>query len=140
MQSKILGTSGEMRVAHEIYKRGYPCFAELGDTSRIDLIAIIGDRMIRIQVKTVTRVDGTYTIENRKSAKGYEYFYAVNDFDLFAVYCVDDDRVAWVPPDAFMVDGQRSQLRLRSLPTKNRQLKNVTLLEDFLDFNNALGL
>lgn len=54
MQSKILGTSGELRVAHELYKRGYACFAEMGDTSRIDLIAAIGKRLVRIQVKSLS--------------------------------------------------------------------------------------
>lgn len=140
MHSKILGTSGELRVAHELYKRGVPCFAEMGDTSRIDLIADVAGRLVKIQVKALSRVAGAYELSNRKKAKGYEFLYTSTDVDIFAVYCADDNCVAWVRSADFIEDGKRCTLRMRALPAKNGQAKGVKHLADYLDFNKALGL
>lgn len=140
VHSKILGTSGELRVAHELYKRGIPCFGEMGDTSRIDLIAEVAGRLVKIQVKALSRVDGAYELSNRKKAKGYEFLYASTDVDIFAVYCVDDDCVAWVRAVDFIQDGKRCTHRMRALPAKNGQARGVKLLSDYLDFNKAFGL
>lgn len=129
-----------MRVAHELYKRGIPCFCELGDTSRIDLIAHLHPRLVRIQVKALTAYQGAYKLSNVKSAKGYFYLYGRDDVDLFAVYCVDHDCVAWVNPRDFITEGQRSSISLRAEPPQNGQRKGVHLLADYLDFGKAFGL
>lgn len=140
MQSKLLGTSGELRVAHELYKRGYACFAELGDTSRIDLIAAIGPRLVRIQVKSLSLRRGAYELTNRKKAKGYEFLYGVDDVDVFALYCTEHDCVAWVKATDFIVEGKRSELRLRPDLAANGQSNPDNLLANYLDFNRAFGL
>ena len=139
MHSKLLGTSGELLVAHEFYKRGISCFIEPGDLSRIDLIAQATSGLIRIQVKTLTRSsDGSYKFDSRKRTRGYEYWYAQNDVDIFAVYCVEDNCIAWIKSCELIISEGCNFMSLRSIPTKNNQNKKVNWLKDYIDINRIL--
>lgn len=137
MHSKRLGTLGEMRVASELLKLGFSVFLELGDISRKDLIVEIGNRLLSIQVKSVTKVDGKYQVKFSKSGPGYAYKYAEGDCDVFAVYCVDDDVVAWIDIREFLTNNL-TQFNLRADPVKNNQTSGIRKLEDYLDITRVL--
>lgn len=138
MHSKRLGTLGEMVVATELLKKGYSVFLELGDISRKDLIVEIENKLISIQVKSVSKSgSGTYPVKFSKSGPNYQFKYGKGDCDIFAVYCVEDNVVAWIHVDEFLKNDS-GQFCLRADPTKNNQVSKVRRLEDYLDVTRVL--
>jgi hypothetical protein len=140
MHTKRKGNVGELRVALQLSGMGYSVFKEIGDISRIDLIAEVGKALLRIQVKYITRKNGCYTFVSKKFGPGYRFSYDVEDVDVFALYCAEDDVVAWVFSRDFIVDGKPCHLTLRSplFPSKNNQECKLRRLEDFMDFDRCV--
>ena len=136
MHSKQIGNTGELRVAFELTKRGYAVFAELGDLSRIDLIACIDGKLVRIQVKAISKTNGVYTVSSRKSGPNYRYKYETTDVDVFAVYCMDDDLVAWVRSEE--ITGENTALLLRADPPKKQQ-PTIQWLKEYLNLDRVIG-
>lgn len=142
MHSKRKGNIGELRVAYELNKLGYSVFRELGDISRIDLIVQIKDSLLKIQVKYITRKDGCYVFSTGKAGPGYRYNYRISDVDVFALYCAEDDVIAWVLASDLIKEGDaRVAIKLRStlFPSRNNQLKGIRSLNDVKDFNQVFS-
>ena len=142
MHSKRKGNIGELRVAYELNKLGYSVFRELGDISRIDLIVQIKDSLLKIQVKYITRKDGCYVFSTGKSGPGYRYNYRISDVDVFALYCAEDDVIAWVLASDLIKEGDaRVAIKLRStlFPSRNNQFKGIRSLNDVKDFNQVFA-
>jgi len=99
-KTKQKGNVGELLVAAELTKKGYYVFSELGDNAPIDLIAISEHdtkKIVRVQVKSTTSKNGTITVSLLKTTKSYVRKYGENDFDLFAVYISDLDKIIYIP-------------------------------------------
>lgn len=141
MHSKRKGNIGEMHVAACLAKLGYSVFRELGDISRIDLIAEVGKSLVRIQVKyTSVKKDG-FILSTRKCSTNYQYLYGVDDVDVFAVYCAEENKVVWVLASDILVDGKHTCLTFRSktCPPKNNQKSKVRFIEDHEDFEKVIA-
>ena len=134
MHKKKIGNLGELKVAAYLSELGYSIFKELGDSSKIDLIAEKQGKLLRIQVKAVTIKNGVYSITSTKSGPGYKYFYKKEDIDVFAIYCIQHNSVAWINSHE-MNNG--ASINLRVDKTKNKQTKKVSLLNNFLNFNRV---
>jgi len=137
MHTKRLGNLGEMKVATELLALGYSVFIELGDISRIDLVLEVKSKLIGIQVKTVTKTNGVYSVCGWKSGPNYRFQYNMKDCQIYAVYCVDDDKIAWIRNDE-LLKTTGSHLTLRADPPKNGQNSKVNLLSDYLDVMRVL--
>lgn len=135
MHTKKLGTYGEMAVATYLYKQGYSVFIELGDISRIDLIVETNTRLLKIQVKAVSIKDGKYTVSGKKSGPNYQFCYTEEDVDVFAVFCVEDQKIAWLN-SVELSDGKCITLRVNQ--AKNGQMKGVRLLDEYTSFERIL--
>lgn len=136
LHSKQLGTIGVLRVAAKLMSDGYSVFSELGDLSRVDLIALVNHQPIKIQVKTRRLKNGRITVDSRKSGPGYRYRYTSDDVDVFAIYVPEEDLTLFV--SAAQILNAKSTFAIRLSETKNRQRQRVNRFEDLVDFKKAL--
>lgn len=70
-----------------------PAFGE----PRTDLIAVIGGRSYKVQVKTNTAAEDVLCYRLRVNSGGRSTYYTEDDADLIACYSVVHDHVALVP-------------------------------------------
>lgn len=132
MHTKQKGTIGHIAVALHLAKLNWHVFTEIGDLSKIDLIAVKGDKTVRIQVKSVSARGGVVVASSKKSGPGYEFRYSTSDIDCFAIHCIDNGWIAFVSANELCSDG--GQIHLRIDETKNKQTVGVKWFIDYLDF------
>lgn len=135
LHRKAIGTIGELAVAKDLINRGYFVFSEIGDLSKIDLIAIKGNETLKIQVKTTYLRDGCCHLYFTKSAKGYKYQYSSKDVDIFALYVADIDSIAYVNSKA---SDYFKTMTFRNEKPKGRNQRDTNLLRDYFSIERAL--
>lgn len=137
LHSKAKGALGEMAVAKDLLAQGYQVFVELGDNSKVDLIVLGNDFIpVKIQVKSLFSRNGTVVVNATKSGPGYQFRYQRHHVDVFAIYVIDKDLVAYVQADRLLQ--QRKSLTLRVDPSMNNQLRGISWLADYSEFQRAL--
>lgn len=136
LHSKQLGSLGVLRVAAHLMSQGYSIFTELGDLSRVDLIALVDQEPVKIQVKTRNLKDGKIVVDSRKSGPGYLYRYQPGDVDVFAIYVPEVDLVLFLSID--FVLKAKGATAIRIVQAKNNQRDGIHWFEDYLDFKRAL--
>lgn len=129
MHSKMKGSIGELVVATDLLNKGFCVFSELGDLSRIDLIAETSTELLRIQVKAATSKNGKIEVDSFKSGPGYSFKYKEKDVDIFAIYCLDTKQLAYISSRELC--NCKSTLTLRIELPKNNQTKGVNLFSNF---------
>ena len=133
MHSKAKGNIGEMAVAKDLMLKGYAVFYELGDLSKIDLIAENNNKLIKIQVKTTWNTSqGKICANIRSSGPGYTYTYSEKEIDFIACYAADRDLVLYVPVTE-ITDKCKTGVTIRLEKTKNNQTKGIRLYENYLN-------
>ena len=133
MHSKAKGNIGEMAVAKDLMLKGYAVFYELGDLSKVDLIAEKDNKLVKIQVKTTWKTSqGKISANIRSSGPGYEYSYTKKEIDFIACYAADRDLVLYVPV-AEIIDECKIGVTIRLEKTKNNQTKGIRLYENYLN-------
>ncbi len=133
------GTLGEIAVCKELLQLGYDVFVELGNHSKVDLIALDENyKTYKVQIKTIKSSDDVvqvYSIKNCLNPK-YNSTYTVQQVDIFAIYIIDTDSVFYVTAKELLTNSKSSKFRLSA--SKNGQNKNVRYVKDYLDFKKAL--
>jgi len=130
MHSKQKGNIGVAATVLALQKQGLSVFSELGDYSRIDLIAECNGSLKSIQVKYAKNDKGKINLPLRKSGpNGYRYTYKVSDIDWFAIYDPKTENVYWVKSDEAL--SHRNGFTLRTDKPKNNQSKNINLAENY---------
>jgi PD-(D/E)XK endonuclease len=137
MHNKQKGNIGELTVALELSKRGYPVFKELGDLCKVDIITIINNKCIKIQCKNLQSLNINESIQFtiRKAGPNYRYEYTKEDVDVFACLLPNDKVVYLNWKDI----GNSRCFVFRLTPPKNNQLKGTHLFENYLDFDRVLA-
>lgn len=133
MNTNEKGGLGEARFIHEYTKKGWKVSIPLGHDAAYDLIVDDGEKLHRVQVKSVEstedvvliRTERTYTSGNRIVSRRY----AQTDFDLLAVYDRRMDACYTLP--VWMV-ADKSAISLRLTPPRNNQKKGVLFAGDFV--------
>ena len=128
---KRKGTIGEGIVLLELLRAGIPVFQEFGDLSRVDLIALIGNRPVKVQVKTTTSKNGVALLNLRKLTLNpkYNYTYQQGDVDVFALVVEDMCQVFYIRADQALQN--KGTLSIRLTPAKNNQRALIKSAEDF---------
>lgn len=136
MHAKHKGTIGEMAVTQDLLSQGYHVFTELGDLSKVDLIALdpATGELYKIQVKYISAKNNVVAVSGRKSGPNYAFFYTNTDCDVFAVYCPDVKKVAYVPI-GMLCGGKTIALRLQHAAV---YVPNAWWFSSFTDFKEAL--
>lgn len=131
MHSKEKGNIGEMAIAKDLMVKGYHVFTELGDISKIDLIAEKQGKLLRVQVKCLAAKDSKVKVDRRKSGPNYKYQYTEEDFDWLAVYVYNKDIILYIPVKE--LSSVNHQITVRIDSSKNNQTKGVRVAEEYLE-------
>lgn len=129
MHSKRKGNIGALKVGLEFSKRGYSVFYENGDISKIDLIAENNGKLIRVQVKSVTPINGTINLAFKKDGPNYSFYYDLETFDFFAVYDLVNENVYLIRTKQHL---NVKAIKLRISPTKNNQVIRTNDAKNYL--------
>lgn len=131
LSTHFIGEITEQQVALEFLKLGIMVSKPLVQSSRYDFIVEINTKLYKIQVKTCTLKEDAFlefsTSTSHTNTQGTKNIsYSKKDVDFFATYY--QGQCYLIP---FEKCGNRNQ-RLRLVPTKNGQVKNITFAKDFL--------
>jgi len=137
MHTKAKGTLGELKIAADLVEKGYGVFTELGDLSKIDLIAVSSDyHLHKIQVKCYNSDNGVVKIYATKSGPNYKFRYENHQIDIFAVYVLDRDTILYISANEVL--SCNKLLTVRFDEVKNSQTKGVHYFGKYLDIKKAL--
>lgn len=126
--TKQVGTIGELAVSQRLLRTGWDVYSSIGDCTKIDLIAIQGKHIVRLQVKTVEKsTTGVVCVAGSKVISRKSVWYDRDDFDNLAVYVVDRDAIAFVPMSLLF----QSSMNLRFESPKNGQVKLIHWFRDY---------
>lgn len=123
------GNLSESKVLTAYIEAGFLVSLPFGGGAPYDLIVDTGERLLKVQVKTgrlrngcvlfaAQRISGHHGTKRRR--------YEESEFDVYAVYCPDNDRVYVVPRLGDLAEG-----RLRVSNTRNNQKLNVRWAGEF---------
>lgn len=135
LHAKSKGALGELAVAKDLIRLGYSVFSELGDNSKVDLIALV-PAPIRIQVKAFNSNKSVINLPCKKSGPNYRFRYTEEDVDIFAVYILDHDKIFYVSSRELLTN--RTGMNFRLDATLNNQVAKTRFVDDYLDFRKAL--
>lgn len=98
-----IGQVGELVVAQQLLIEGWEVFTPVSHNTRVDMIAIKGDRLVRLQVKTTNETSKhesfTLYLQKKHAEPKYDYFYSADDFDYFAVVHLPTKTVVFIKSD-----------------------------------------
>ncbi len=128
---KRKGTIGEGTVILELLRAGIPVFQEFGDLCRVDLIALIGKKPVKIQVKPTTSKNGVAVLNLRKITLNprYNYTYQSGDVDVFALVVEDKHQVFYIKAAEALQN--KGTLSIRLERAKNNQQAQVKYGEEY---------
>lgn len=133
LHSKAKGSIGQLSVAQDLINRGYSVFTELGDNSKVDLVAIKESQTIRIQVKYITPKNGSVNLYTRKTGPNYFFRYTAEQVDVFAVHVPGFDKILYVSSKELL--SKKTQLSIRISNSKNKQNKGIHPWQNYTQFN-----
>ena len=116
--ANICGRAGEHLVCSDFLSRGHECWIVEGK-AQYDLLADVGGRIMRIQVKTTSGIKAcpqrknhtpVYMWNARKYGKGGRLSYEKGDADIIAYVALDRKQIAYLPADRV---AQSVNMRLR---------------------------
>lgn len=136
MHTKYKGNVGELICATEFAKLGYSVFKELGDISKLDVIAEKDGKLLRVQCKSATPKDGVLSLPLRKCGPKYVKFYDMSTIDYFSLYDLENNQLYLIPVEKLNKVG-KCEFVLRLSPTKNGQSYESNWASDYL-FNKVL--
>lgn len=129
LHNKQKGNIAEAIVELDLKIKGYSVFKELGDLSKIDLIAEKDNQIIRLQVKGITpNENGSLHLRAIKTGPNYSFKYTKDMFDYFAVVDLVSKQVGYVPSNIFE---KQNNIHLRIRDTTSNQVSKVRYLRDY---------
>ena len=130
LHSKQKGNIASSSVVLALQEEGFNVFSEIGDYSRIDLIAEKNGVLKSIQVKYCGYKEGVIILKLQKAGpNGYRYTYSEKDVGWFALYDPVTKKVAWVSSKEACEHNNIFTIRVS--PVKNGQSSGVKLIEDY---------
>lgn len=137
MTTKNIGNIGEAKILFELIHRGINVLLPFGDNCRYDLVADINNKLYRIQVKTIERINnGVITIQcfsaNYHNNKKKKNIYTHDEIEWLVCYCIEND-TSYILTE---FKGSKT-FALRIEPPKNNNKKRINFAEDYL-FTNYL--
>jgi len=131
--TKQVGTLGELAVTKQLVEAGFDVFTSVGDCSKIDLIAAKKNRLIRLQVKTVSHPSesGSVIAQAAKITGRQRVIYQSDDFDFLAVHVLSHAVSAFLPLEKLLLRKSKSITLRLSTPLNNQEKRT----NNFSDFN-----
>ena len=128
------GAVGEYMVIIDMLKQGYNAtLAPYG--ARFDILVDVGDKVLRIQVKTVAKQAKhayNYKAYHFRSKNGYK----PGEFDLIALVALDCNAIAYMLPEKFI---SQSAIRLQAPNHPKSSKRKQALNIDEFPFSQVLS-
>lgn len=137
MNTNRKGNISESQILKLVVQMDCHVLLPFGDGVPYDLAVDVEGQLLRVQVKTGRLRNGCviFSLLRHSGRHGKGRKYEKNEFDLFAVYCPDNDQAYLLPATL----GQRqNEGRLRVEPTKNNQQRKIRQADEFV-FEVFLG-
>lgn len=136
MNTKQLGTIGELKAQYDFMKAGFDVSIPIGDYCAYDLIAIKDDKILKIQVKSCEKVvDGKIKFDLTSRNYYIDKKYDIQDCDYFYFYCLENEQ-SYLYKNTENNNSRAVYIRIE--PTKNNQTKGINFAEDF-NFNKVVN-
>ena len=136
------GKIGEMATIKKLLEHEIPVYVPVVDTG-VDLIAEFGGKFQRIQVKSSTRSNSSFTyfelvhnknIIKNNTVKTEHIGYSSEDIDYFSLYDINNDEVYLLENDE-----SRKSFNIRYEKPKNSQIAKINNAEDY-QIDNVLNM
>ena len=122
-----VGARAEREVAFALASAGWEIFIPaFGPHSRVDLVAVRGDSVLRVQVKTSTLRSGAIVFRTCSNTRNVPRSYR-GEVDAFGVHSPETGRCYLVPAEQVPARG----CHLRLTPALNNQSSGVRSAADF---------
>lgn len=136
MNTKQLGTIGELKAQYDFMKAGFDVSIPIGDYCAYDLIAIKDDKILKIQVKSCEKiVNGKIKFDLTSRNYYIDKKYDIQDCDYFYFYCLENEQ-SYLYKNTENNNSRAVYIRIE--PTKNNQTKGINFAEDF-NFNKVVN-
>ena len=138
MNSKDKGNLAEAKTLADLLDKGLNVAQPFGDNLPFDLIAIDSNmHLYKVQVKYCAIKNGIITLRKQKwssnTKRNYVSVYKDQDVDVYALYCVDNNMVYYVPHN--VTQTATTSFHLRVIPARGKQLHNANIYEAGLFLN-----
>jgi hypothetical protein len=101
--SKRRGEMAELEFLRKAVKLGFRVSKPYGDSDRYDFVVDTGERLVRVQVKSSSRLSqGAYFIASQRCSNGVAIPYEVGEIDYLAAYVFPEDAWFIIPVEAFV--------------------------------------
>src|SRR5438105_874322 len=97
-KTKWTGDVSEALILWKLIDAGIRVLIPWGDNARFDLVALVGDKFLRVQCKTGRLRDGYVTFRTFGVGRdGNCYRYVAGELDYYAVRCLETNAIYLVP-------------------------------------------
>lgn len=136
MNTKQLGTIGELKAQYDFIKAGFDVSIPIGDYCAYDLIIVKEGKIFKIQVKSCEKiVDGRMKFDLTSRNYYIDKKYDTQDCDYFYFYCLENEQSYLYKNTE---DNNSRAVYIRIEPTKNNQTKGINFAKDF-NFNKVVN-
>lgn len=136
--TKQVGGSGEFVIIHELLDMQFDVFRDVTDSCSADIIAVKDGRCTRIQVKTITSIQGSIGIKLWKPSGKSWCRYDGNEFDVLAVYVTDYKVTLFFTLQELLATKNKSAFSVRMTPSVHS--RHNRLYTDYLSFERCITL
>lgn len=136
MNTKQLGTIGELKAQYDFMKAGFDVSIPIGDYCAYDLIIVKDNKIFKIQVKSCEKIiDGKMKFDLTSRNYYIDKKYDIQDCDYFYFYCLENEQSYLYKNTE---DNNSRAVYIRTEPTKNNQIKGINFAKDF-NFNKVVN-
>lgn len=136
MNTKQLGTIGELKAQYDFMKAGFDVSIPIGDYCAYDLIIVKDSKILKIQVKSCEKIiNGKMKFDLTSRNYYIDKKYDTQDCDYFYFYCLENEQSYLYKNEK---DNNSCVVYIRVEPTKNNQTKGINFAEDF-NFNKVVN-
>ena len=136
MNTKQLGTIGELKAQYDFMKAGFDVSIPIGDYCAYDLIIVKDSKIFKVQVKSCEKIiDGKMKFDLTSINYYIDKKYDTQDCDYFYFYCLENEQSYLYKNTE---DNNSRAVYIRIEPTKNNQTKGINFAKDF-NFNKVVN-
>ena len=138
--AKAIGEKGQNCVIGEFAKWDITVAIVLSDNLPYEMIAIVNDKLFKVQVKTSARVTKNGAVEfdltSNNWNKGTVTKYTAEDCDVFVCYDLTSHSAYLLAPKEF---ANRKSFTIRRVASKNNQGANCNMHDNFVMSEKRIG-
>lgn len=136
MNTKQLGTIGELKAQYDFMKAGFDVSIPIGDYCAYDLIIVKDSKIFKVQVKSCEKIiDGKMKFDLTSRNYYIDKKYDTQDCDYFYFYCLENEQ-SYLYKNTENNNSRAVYIRIE--PTKNNQTKGINFAKDF-NFNKVVN-